>query len=425
MPSPGNWRPLVERALRAASLVAMVVLAVRLWSGTTVAGETMASTAELDSSLVRWSAAAPAQVVVKADTLPSRRQRDWLVALRRTGSSVRWSATDSSGGALVVEGGPLPGSAGRVVALTAPSRVVHLADALGYVDSTTTTGDGVAVWGASPIGIASVDVGNAVATAAPRDSFSVRPVLVIGQVGWESRFVVTVLEESGWTVAARLSVAPAAIVRQGMPARIDTASISAVIVLDSVSAVDGGEISRFVRQGGGLVASGAGVRHPAVRSVLPPAREGSAGEIGALLGPAPRSGLSTRTFAAGAGSVPLERRGAAPVVVARRLGSGRALAIGYDDTWRLRMVPVSDNAPEAHRAWWSSLVGGVALVRPAARDVGLVDEAPFASTVSALGPATTEGPDAPVRLPWEVILGAVVGTGLLGEWLSRRLRGLA
>ena len=428
MPSPGNWRPLAERGLRAASLLALIALAAWLWIGTESAiSEVRASSVHLDSSLVSWSAARPAQVTVDADRIPALEQRDWLVALRRTGSDVRWTSPDSSGGALVVETGPQPGAPARIVALATPSTAVRLADALGLIDSATASGSGIVTWQASPIGSASAGIGNATATAAPRDSLSVRPVLVVGQAGWESRFVVSALEESGWTVAARLSVAPGAVVRQGAPVRMDTASLSAVVVLDSTAAINADEIARFVRQGGGLIASGPGTRNAAIRGVLPPVRQGTPGEIGALLGPSPHTGLSTRTFVANASAVPLERRGNAPVILARRVGSGRVVAIGYDDTWRLRMVPTSDAAPEAHRTWWSSLVGGVALVRPVARQVDGIDEAPFASTVASLGAPTGRGAGAPgpMRWPWEIILAMAAGASMLAEWLSRRLRGLA
>ena len=282
MRSPGSARLLAERVLRGFSVLALLVMVARLWSGaggTGVVGRT--HTSGLDSALVTWSALPPAGAIVDADTLPAPVQRDWLVALRRTGTEVRWTSADSSGGALVIEAGPQPGAPARVVALVEPARSVLLADALGQIDSATATDDGVVSWRANPIGLASANVHNAIATAAPRDSFSLRPVLVVGQAGWESRFVVTALEESGWTVAARLSVAPGAVVRQGGTVRIDTASLSAVVILDSTTALDGNEIAQFVRQGGGLVAAGAGSRNAAVRRLLPAVHDGGPGEIGA------------------------------------------------------------------------------------------------------------------------------------------------
>jgi hypothetical protein len=192
--------------------------------------------------------------------------------------------------------------------------------------------------------------------------------------------------------------------------------------------LDAREVARFVNDGGGVVASGAGANHPALRTLLRArASAGSVGAIGALAGPAPRTGLSTRTLTAGAGAVALERRGPAPVVVGRRVGAGRVIVTGYDDTWRLRMAPPDDNAPLAHRMWWSSLVAGVARSRLTPRDVGPLDEAPFAAAVGALGPPGIAGEHAgdESRWPWDAWLAALAAASLLAEWLSRRLRGVA
>ena len=125
--------------------------------------------------------------------------------------------------------------------------------------------------------------------------------------------------------------------------------------------------------------------------------------------------------------MPLERRRDSPVVVGRRVGAGRVVGIGFDDTWRLRMTPPNEAAPDAHRAWWSALVSGVAHSRLAARAGGVIDEAPLAATVNALGPPVNEGelPDPPASLPWDALLAAAAALALLLEWLSRRLRGVA
>ncbi len=265
-------------------------------------------------------------------------------------------------------------------------------------------------------------------TAAAHDSLATRPVLVVGEAGWESKFVVVALEEDGWLVAARVTVAPGTIVRQELPARIDTASLSAVVVLDSTSALDAGVVSRFVAEGGGLVAAGAGVSHPALKALLASrVATTSAGEIGGLLGATPRDGLSARLFRASAASVALERRGNAPVVLARRVGSGRVIAIGYDDTWRVRMTPATESAPASHRMWWSSLVASVAHVRPIPRDLAATDEAPLAATIDALGqPIRPAGqPRRTPSFPLDAWLAALAAMALLAEWLSRRLRGVA
>src|SRR5688500_9964861 len=109
MPSPGN-RQRFEWVLRALGFAAMVALAILLLRGTGSNGNAVATTVTLDSSLIAWSASAPSQARLDARRLPDARQRDWLVALRRSGTQVGWTTSDSSGGAMVVEGGPLPSS---------------------------------------------------------------------------------------------------------------------------------------------------------------------------------------------------------------------------------------------------------------------------------------------------------------------------
>lgn len=426
---PDSWRPGAERLVRVIGQSALIVLAVRLWVGTdgSIAVERVA-TPSLDSALVRWSAVSPSRIAVHASQLPDVRQRDWLVALRRAGAEVEWTTSDSSGGAVVVERGPLADSPSRITVVADSGRDVFLSDDLGPIDSTRAAAGGIVTWRASPIGNARVRLYGGSATAEARDSLVTRPALIVGLAGWESRFVVSALEEAGWTIAARLTVAPGAVVRQGLSSRIDTASLSAVVVLDSVSALDASEIARFVRNGGGVVASGAGARHPALRTLLPSTRAaGSPAEIAALLGPTPRAGLFTRTFTARAGAVALEQRAGMPVVLARRVGSGRVIATGYDDTWRLRMIPANESAPEAHRLWWSSLVSAVAHSRPMPRDIGYVDEAPFAATVAALGEPdpVSQIPPRDSTWPWDAILASLAGAAMLAEWLSRRLRGLS
>ena len=116
--------------------------------------------------------------------------------------------------------------------------------------------------------------------------------------------------------------------------------------------------------------------------------------------------------------------GRVPIVVAARAGPGRVLLVGYEDTWRWRMVG-ADGAPEAHRAWWSALVTGVAHAPVVPLSAPFVDEAPLAAAIGELGlPAdrTSAGSRAP--FPLDAVLFAVLLLAMLGEWLSRRLRGL-
>lgn len=405
----------------------MLALAARFWLGASVPRpEAMASTATLDSALATWSQQPPRRAMVRAQLTPDARQRDWLVALARTGSVIAWTAGDSVGGALLVESGPLPEALARLTALGAPRSRVMLSDRLGRVDSARIGLRGAASWGLRPLGAVSATIGASRPVAEARDSIVTKPVLLIGAAGWETKFVAAALEEDGWRVSTRITVAPGAVVRQGSATVLDTATYGAVILLDSLSPLDAGALTRFVRDGGGLVAAGPGVRHAAARMLLPRTTSEVPGTLGALLGPTPRDGLNGRTFAAISNGVVFERREGAPLVFARRIGSGRAIAVGYDDTWRLRMIPPDDGAPARHRAWWSMMVGSVARAGLVARDVSGLDEAPFAATVAALGAPVAEG--APGRgpvVPWDALLAAIAAAALLGEWFSRRLRGVA
>lgn len=415
-----------ERVLRGVALLALGVLAVRLWMGPGSVRAASVGSAGLDSALVVWSAHAPAAVTLHATRIPSRAERDWLVALRRTGSIVRWSAADSAATALVIEPALPAGAPSRVTALGSAGAPVTLHDALGFVDSAHAGRDGAVSWRVSPVGVTTAASMGTHASAVVRDSLSAKPVLVAGQAGWESRFVVTALEEAGWQVRATLTVAPGAVVRLGDEVRIDTSSIGALVALDSTSVLDAAAVSRFVRAGGGLVAAGAAVNHPALRAVVPSrSNRSSPGELGALHGPDPRRGLAARVLQVSGGSVPVERRDGVPLIVARRVGSGRVTAVGYDDTWRLRMAPPDDNAPDDHRRWWSSLVAGVAHRTVTTHSAPLADEAPFASTVHVLGDPDATAGETGMELPWDRLLALLAMGTLLAEWGSRRLRGQA
>ncbi|MFP5355329.1 MAG: hypothetical protein ACLGIK_09280, partial [Gemmatimonadota bacterium] len=149
--------------------------------------------------------------------------------------------------------------------------------------------------------------------------------------------------------------------------------------------------------------------------------------LGAFATANPRRALPGVTLAAlQPWAVVLDRIGAAPRVVAGRAEAGRSLMLGYAESWRWRMEG-GDDAPAAHRAWWSGLVGAVAyapLVQLA--DAPPTDEAPYAALVGALGaPAPGAGAGAPPdsRTAWERILFALLVGALLAEWGSRRLRG--
>ncbi|HEY9427987.1 MAG TPA: hypothetical protein VIR34_12595, partial [Gemmatimonadaceae bacterium] len=128
-------------------------------------------------------------------------------------------------------------------------------------------------------------------------------------------------------------------------------------------------------------------------------------------------------------AVPLESRDGAMAVAARRVGAGRVVQSGYDETWRWRLQGGSAS-PDAHRAWWSAMVGSAAY--RAAHSLPLraeaLDPAPLAATFSALGaPVAPEHATAipsaqPALRGWMLL--ALLAM-LLAEWASRRLRGIS
>lgn len=427
MRSPDSRRSVFETVLRILSVAAMATLAARFWFGVERAQpEATATTPTLDSALAAWSLEAPRRATIRASMTPDATQRDWLLALRRTGSALSWTTEDTLGSAMVIEAGPLGEGLSRLALLGPPDSRVLLSDRLGEVDSIRIGRSGAASARLRPLGAIRAALGGSSPVTAERDSLMAKPLLLVGSAGWEAKFVAAALEEDGWSVSSRMMVAPGAVVRQGRSAAIDTATYSALIVLDSVSPLDAGVITRFVDEGGGLLASGPGVRHPALRRLLPNQAYQVPGTLGALLGPYPRSGLNTRAFRVSS-HVVFERRDGAAVVGAVRVGSGRVLNAGYDDTWRLRMVSPDDRAPDRHREWWSSMAGSVAQVRLRSRETPPVDEAPYAATVAALGPPQPPGqrPDGGTPFPWNALLAGIAAAALLGEWLSRRLRGMA
>ena len=406
----------------------MATLAVRLWTGSGASRTSAVATGpSLDSALTAWSWSAPHSAELRASPIPDATQRDWLVAIRRSGTRLSWSTADTTAGALVIEPGPLPGALARLTLLTRSQRRVHVGDGIGRIDSVRVGPAGVASMRVRPYGAVRASLGSATAVSTVRDSVVVKPVLLIGSAGWEAKFIAAALEEDGWTVSTRLQVAPGAIVRQGPPVAIDTGSYSVVMVIDSTAALDPAAVVRFVNEGGGLVVAGPGTRHPGFRSLVPRQVGQTPGTLGALLGPNPMLGLEARFFVLRANAVVFDRRSGTSIYSAMRVGSGRVVMSGFDDTWRLRMVPPNENAPRQHREFWSTMVGSAALVRPVPHDVPAVDEAPFAATVAALGPPIVPDDQSSGSAPFpsDALLAAIAGGALLAEWLSRRLRGVA
>lgn len=435
--SPGARRTL-EMALR---LAALVLVAIALWLE--LRPERAAHQAVeraggdgVAEALARWTADPEAEHVHAAlDGVPADTVRDWLRALRGAGSVVSWSAPELHALALAVEPRADPTAPVRLLAAAPAGSEVAFADGAGSLGQSEARGGGASVVVGAVAGVARATVGGVAAYAAVPAPLELRPVLVIGQAGWESGFVTSALEERGWRVVARLAVAPGVQVTQGTVRAIDTASFSAVVALDSTASSQASAIARYVRSGGGLVLGTEAAAIPALAS-LAPGRLAAAERADAslLASGEPRRGLPLHPVTARGDAIALERRGPSIAVAARRVGAGRVVLLGYEETWRWRMAG-AEGAPEAHRAWWSGLVAAAAyaprrepsdtLRPPPGR---ALDDAPVARLIAALGPPVVDvqdvtsagSPGERGAPPWIFPLVAVL---LLAEWALRRLRG--
>jgi hypothetical protein len=262
------------------------------------------------------------------------------------------------------------------------------------------------------------------------------------------KFAAAALEERGWTVRARFTVAPGVVVGAGPPGpagaaaavpRPDTAALAAVVALDSSAAPLAPALARYVRAGGGLVLGGEAARVPALAALAPAATGAAVDDSGGAVYPL----LRPR-----ADAVPLAWRrvnGArALVAAARRVGAGRVVQLADAESWRRRLRP-DDAAAAEHRAWWAQAVAAAAYAPTAAGASDApdpvsrlappaLDPAPLAATVAALGApdsAARPGPvaptnrPAPFRPPDDRVLVPLALAALLGEVASRRLRGAA
>jgi hypothetical protein len=270
-------------------------------------------------------------------------------------------------------------------------------------------------------------VGKQRASASVGDTILSRRVLVLGRATWEAKFVISALEEAGWQLDARLSVAPGIDVTQGGARTPDTARHAAVVVLDAPSASTAAAVARYVRAGGGAILSGASARAPALAEI-------AAGRVGARVrassiafaDDAPRRALGFLAIAPRSDAIVLEDRDGRVAAVARRADAGRVVQIGYDESWRWRLAGGA-TALDAHRGWWSALVSSVAYraVLPTAR-AAPDENAPLARLVEALGPPTAAPRAITTGARWTpspVMLFVLVTTLLLVELASRRLRG--
>ncbi|GLC25870.1 hypothetical protein [Roseisolibacter agri] len=435
-------RRIVESALRAGAVGALALAAWQRLAPAPAAAQAAASADEraLAGALARWTTEGAPAARVALDTLPDARTRDWLRALDAAGTRVSWRATRAP--ALATAAEPAREPAGGVqLAVAAPDGAPLAArDALGALDSVR------AADGGARLALPSVGAGLQVRTVggiarldAPRP-VDLDAVLVLARAGWEGKFTVAALEEAGWRVRARFALGPGMVVAQDGAAAgttaLDTATLAAVVALDSSAAALAGPIAGYVRRGGGLVLAGEAARVPALAALAAaalddPVRDGD-GTVRALTAP--------RADAVPLAWRPLAGRRAL-VAAARRVGPGRVVQLAEEETWRRRLAG-GEEAPAAHRAFWSRAVATVAHASAAPTpspppasplDAPAREPAPLAATVAALGPPTTgaardpggaPAAPAPRRVPDAVLVGGALAA-LLAEVASRRLRGAA
>ncbi|MCU0624909.1 MAG: hypothetical protein MUF21_00240 [Gemmatimonadaceae bacterium] len=441
--APRRTLPTIATALQAIGVTAAAVCAWALATPASspvpavrVRGDSLVLDAPLGrmrDALATLVAAAPGETLqVTLDGAPALRATMTLRALAGAGHPLALRTAAPLPAIAVaarrVEG---PAASASLVVAGDTGTIVAIADAAGALDSLRAP---TLLRAAS---LASLVVARAHGVRATAPVHTITPgtrVLVAGRAGWESRFVIAALEEAGWQVDALLDVAPTVAVRQGST-QLDSARHAAVIALDGAAPAVLRAIPDFVRGGGGAVLVGSAAASGAllgVRAGAPGARV--RGEAGAEASEdEPRHGLDLVPVVTGARAVPIESRDGAIAIAAARHVAGRVVQVGYEDSWRWRMAG-ADDAPAAHRRWWSALVAGVARTPPLAhtvRDVlhDSLDAAPVATLAATIGlPRVVAAPVAPARAPWRPeprLLAVIALLSLAGAWVLRRLAGVA
>jgi hypothetical protein len=416
---------LFERVARGLLLSALLVLVWRSWSPRTTANEETVTSGALDAALERWTIGEPPErVSVQLDRVPGVVQRDWLAALRRAGSEVFWSGEFD---ALALEAVTTAEPQHSYVIRAAGEHgvVITFRDGERELASVKAVGHGASIRTSMLFGPVTAGTGGASALAAKPPAPRVGRVAVIGPAGWETKFVIAALEERGWAVDSRLTVAPGVGVGLLAPGALDTSRYSAAVVVDDVPPGWSADLSRFLGAGGGLVASGAAVRRGSLAALLParPGRRFASADTIVV----DRRALGGTALQPAARAAVLDARGGTPVVSGARFASGRVIVSGYADTWLWRMSG-NERSVEAHRDWWSALVGAVAYAVDTADAARSPEAAPLAALHSALGPPVSASRQIGLdtrQLPVEAALFGLAVLALLGETVSRRRRGLA
>ena len=428
MPSRADVRRGGEWTLR---LALVTMLALSLWRAMNQQAPVPATRAARASDLGRTLAEATrtdrvGALDIEMDAFPAPAQRAWLVALRRAGVEVRWRGAVPVM-AVAAERVREPRAAVRVLLASGPGAAFALSDSAGALDSLQVSATGATLEAADAVGPVRARQGAYMASVGAPLATPRREVLVLGRASWESRFVTSVLTEAGWRVRARIPAAPGVAVTDAAMLPLDTTRYDVVVALDSTAADLGPMLVRFVATGGGLVAMGSATTTDLLRELVP-ARAGARrpGRILLDTDSMSRADLPLRPLEQlRRDALVLERTSRAVAVAVRRAGLGRVLAIGYDESWRWRMLGGAGGAA-AHRRWWSHAVGLVAPERDVPSGVMVAgDAAPLAALVDALGSASSSRSlsveTEQNTLPFALLI--LIVAALLAETASRRFRG--
>lgn len=412
----------MERTLRGAAFALIAYSLWRLLQPVAAGSAVYADDTTLARDVASLTGSRATAVHLTLAVTPPPPSRDAIAALQHAGVSVTWSGRGGIFAPLALGAERIAEPSASVRIIAASSGAVEVADELSVLDTVDATRGSTVIAGA-PSGEVRATGGKSRAAVSIAPPARLHGVLVIGRATWESKFTIAALEEAGWSVAARLSVAPGADVTQGIVSSLDTAHYSAVVALDSALGVTGAALARYVRSGGGLILAGEAHRAAAMREFAP--------ATNADRRPSPtftfdanqalRSLPSSPLIVLRNDAVPLDVRDGVTLVAARREGAGRVVQVGYEDLWRWRMQGGESGAAD-HRAWWSRLVSSVIAVPPGPPDA--VDEgAPVARLYNALGVPTVAPPRRAPDEQLPVWLLPAIAAVLLAEWGSRRFRG--
>ncbi len=435
------------RAIGAAlHLLALTCVALLLWhslapTASDQGSATVGATGTLDTPLATLIRAREETLTVTLAGVPDASTRAALRAVRGSGHVLRLTTPrvlPATAIAVEDEWRTLGGT--QIRAVSSDSMAASFTDAAGLLDTLRLGAAGVRTRSGPVLGALQVSSPNTRAGASSlRATLPLTArVLVVGEASWESRFLIAALEEAGWPVDVAVSLSPNVIIQQGSTQTPTIARHAVAIVLPGASSASIGALPAFVRAGGGLIIVGSAARIPGLASLRAGAPSNAiTGEAGAEVSAAPRNGLDLDPIGTlASGSVALESRDGRTAVAARRIGAGRVVQVGYENSWLWRMAG-NDDAPVAHRRWWTALVSSVVAQRAPVRNVVLdaehdtLDAAPVAVLARDIGLPTIRNASsssisrsfiASLDPRWLLALAVL---SLVASWTLRRWRGLA